>query len=72
MTRFGLCSLIVCALFSVAQPVVAGRPRVIDDAATVSPGQLETELGLRHFRPQGGGREQDWPVIGVTYAGASC
>ena len=49
MTRFGLCSLIVCAFFSVAQPVVAGRPLVIDDAATVSLGSSRLNLDCATF-----------------------
>jgi hypothetical protein len=45
----------------------AGLPLTIDDVAPVPPGQLEIELGFYHGLPDGGGREQRWPVTAVTY-----
>lgn len=44
-----------------------GRPLVIDDAAPVAEGRVELELGFSHSRPPGGGREQRWPAMGLTY-----
>jgi len=45
----------------------AGRPLTIDDIAPVPPGQLEIELGFYHGLPDGGGRDQRWPLTAATY-----
>jgi len=47
--------------------VFAGRPLVVDDASPVAPDYLQLELSLSGGRPQPGGRELEWPVIGVKY-----
>ena len=45
----------------------AGRPLVIDDATPVAKGHVELEVGLSHSQPHDGGREQKWPVLGLTW-----
>ncbi|MBI4490505.1 MAG: transporter [Deltaproteobacteria bacterium] len=63
-------ALITVAIFgSIFYPSYAftGRPQVIDDAFPVSAGHVELELGLVHAQPRKGGREQRFPVIGLTF-----
>jgi hypothetical protein len=67
--RVNIFSAACLMLYALAIPssVLAGRPLVIDDANPVLEKHVELELGLAHIRPHDGGREQRFPIIGVTY-----
>jgi len=47
--------------------VHAGRPLTVDDVAPVPPGHWEIEAGFSHWLPDGGGRDQSWPILTATY-----
>ena len=61
--------LILAAFLFLIEAAIAyaGRPLTIDDVAPVAPGQLEIELGFYHGLPNGGARDQKWPIVTTTY-----
>ena len=60
-------SIAIVCLVLCSTRAFAGRPLTIDDAAPVAKGQFELEVGFAHSRPEEGGREQRFPVIGLSY-----
>jgi len=58
---------LLCAVVCHSGEVFAGRPLVVDDAATVAAGNIELEFGFTHTLPEKGVRDQQFPIMAATY-----
>jgi hypothetical protein len=60
-------SILLLTSFFTTATSFAGRPLVIDDATPVSRSDFELELGFGHSQSHDGSRDQNWPVLNLSY-----